>query len=118
MDADLLLLMFGAYMDHCLVPDPLAKHPTRPFSSVYLLREPTPPSFSQRLPTAFFIHQKHENQALLFEFARNGAAQVLSTPPGPENLFAALFLFLRHCDGYLGEMRLDQQGINLSGLLA
>ncbi|CAD5220867.1 unnamed protein product [Bursaphelenchus xylophilus] len=121
-DAEILFGIFCLYMDHCIVPESLARIPTRPFSSLYVYKEPSQLAFTQKLPTAFYIRQKHQQPAFLFEFVCNGGADIYSPPAGPHNMFAAIYLFLNHCaknnGGYLGDMRIDRKGLNLAHLLA
>ncbi|XP_039251022.1 transmembrane protein 209-like [Styela clava] len=114
-DCEIIMHVFCVYMDSHLPADP--RFPDgKTFSSKYFVRAPDKPK--PVTDDAFIIHQSKINPP---DFRIIGHDSDYNVPPGRNNIFHALLLFLHDVkekkDGMLGQVNLGASGINILWIL-
>ncbi|KAI6187947.1 hypothetical protein M3Y98_00300700 [Aphelenchoides besseyi] len=109
-NSELIFKLFCVYLDTSTAKRCLVNDPEKPFSSIYVLKEPAEPSVVQKLPNSFYIYVRTKD-VVTFDFVTNGGVDLYTVAPGEDNVFISFVLLLLYCKqhnrGYIGDMRLD-----------
>ncbi|MCP9259160.1 hypothetical protein DINM_002126 [Dirofilaria immitis] len=119
-DAQLIWSWFAVYMDARMRTNPLVNDIEMPFSSVFYLRKPAKPSPLQCMKKSFYIYQSSVHPPH-FELVLDGGRERFEVDRGTKNLWRTILLFIQHIrlfnEGQLGDIKIDENGINLACVL-
>uniref|UniRef100_A0A1I7VKJ6 Pecanex-like protein n=1 Tax=Loa loa TaxID=7209 RepID=A0A1I7VKJ6_LOALO len=119
-DAQLIWSWFAVYMDARMGTNPLVNDIEMPFSSVFYLKKPAKPSPLQCMKKSFYIYQSSTHPPH-FELVLDGGRERFEVDRGTKNLWRTILLFIQHIrlfnEGQLGNIKIDENGINLACVL-
>ncbi|VDO32961.1 unnamed protein product [Onchocerca flexuosa] len=119
-DAQLIWSWFAVYMNARMGTNPLVSDIEMPFSSVFYLRKPAKPSPLQCMKKSFYIYQSSIHPPH-FELVLDGGRERFEVDRGTKNLWRTILLFIQHIrlfnEGQLGNIKIDENGINLACVL-
>ncbi|CAG9539723.1 unnamed protein product [Cercopithifilaria johnstoni] len=119
-DAQLIWSWFAVYMDARMGANPLVSDIEMPFSSVFYLKKPSKPSLLQCMKKSFYIYQSSIYPPH-FELVLDGGRERFEVDRGTKNLWRIILLFIQHIrlfnEGQLGNIKIDENGINLACVL-
>ncbi|KAK5984485.1 Transmembrane protein [Trichostrongylus colubriformis] len=124
-DAELVFLLFSAYMDSQLTSNPLVGscRLAQPFSALYTLKAPQRPNAVHLAAESFYIHMSSASPPN-FDFVFNdadGSPSRAVIPRGTKNFFYAVLSFINHAkvnnNGRLDRLSIGPTGLNIACVL-